>query len=113
MTNPHLAGPWIAVLSVQGQVIDSLAQLGPDDDEIDICICRGSATPKNGAWPDTYSGDDEIGLWSDLEYDQAVIRWEQVQAMAAGLNAASQDGCSNCPPGYNCQTGNYYTPQDS
>ena len=90
MTNPHLTGPWQAVLSVQGQVIETPDRLNPTDDEIDICICRGTAIPKNGGWPDAYSGDDEIDLWSDLEYDQAVIRWQQVQAMTAGLNAAAE-----------------------
>ncbi|GAB7044902.1 hypothetical protein [Catenuloplanes indicus] len=83
----HLRGPWQVVLSVEGQVLDTFDHVDATD-EIDICICRGTAIPKNGGWPDTYSGDDEIELWTDLEYDEARVRWIQAQAMAAGLNAA-------------------------
>jgi hypothetical protein len=54
---------------------------------------RGTAIPVSLGeglydWPAGFRGDDVIELFEDLEFDEAEIRWVQVQAMAAGLNAA-------------------------
>lgn len=87
--NDYLRGPWVAVLSTEGAIISGLDELETSE-PADICICRGSAIPKGGDWPRSYSGDDVIELFEDLESDEAQIRWVQTQAMVAGMNAAAE-----------------------
>ncbi|AEV86697.1 hypothetical protein ACWT_5680 [Actinoplanes sp. SE50] len=92
MTNDHLRGPWQAVLSYRGEPLPDIAALNGEDGA-DFSICRGTAIPVDLGgglldWPRSFSGDDVIELWEDVEYDEAKIRWVQVQAMVAGLNAA-------------------------
>jgi len=90
-TNPDfLRGPWQAVLSTHGDIIDNPGEAY--DADVDISICRGSAIPVRGEdgltdWPDSFRGDDVIELWSDIEPEDAERCWAQAQAMAAGLNA--------------------------
>jgi hypothetical protein len=83
----HLRGPWQAVLSTEGTIVSGLDELEAGE-SADFCIVRASAIPVDGDWPRVFSGDDVIELWEGLEPDEAEIRWVQVQAMVAGLNAA-------------------------
>lgn len=92
MTNIHLRGPWQAVISHRGEPLIDIAALNGEDGA-DFSICRNTAIPVDLGdgildWPRVLSGDDVIELWDDVEYDEAEIRWVQVQAMVAGLNAA-------------------------
>lgn len=91
-TANHLQGPWVAILSAEGNLIPDASELS-ENEAADICIVRRSAVPvenEDGAldWPRAFSGDDMIELFEELEYAEAQIRWAQAQAMAAGLNAA-------------------------
>lgn len=94
VTVNHPQGPWTAVLSQHGDILDNLNGLRPDD-EVDISICRWSAMPdEDGILPRAYASGDVIELWDDLYVEDgdpstnAAARWAQAQAMAAGLNAA-------------------------
>jgi hypothetical protein len=99
MTNPHLSGPWIAVISHGPDAYDSIRtariELG-DDGEVDISVRRRSAAPDDDGWlPGSYQSGDVAyeleNVYLDGEGDAAVgaeARWAQAQAMAAGLNAA-------------------------
>jgi hypothetical protein len=88
-----LRGPWTAVLSTRGDIVDDLTELLPDA-EVDISIRRGSARPDDDGYLSgtCYSGD-VIRLWENLYVEDgdpstdAAARWVQAQAMAAGLNA--------------------------
>lgn len=97
MTSEHLRGPWQAILSQAGDVLDGTDPLGDlnPDDEVDISIRRGSALPdEDGSLPGSYRSGDAIELWDDMYVEDgdpstdADARWAQAQAMAAGLNAA-------------------------
>lgn len=101
MTNSDfLRGPWQAVLSVGGEILDrtqTFDTLAPDD-EVEISIRRGSALPdEDGYLPGTCRSGDLIVLWDDLYVEDgdpstdAPARWAQAQAMAAGLNAVGGD----------------------
>lgn len=95
--NEHLRGPWKAILSQHGDVLEGPDPLGGLDvgDEVDISIRRGSALPDEfGSLPGTCFTGDVIDLWDDLYVEDgddstsADARWSQAQAMADGLNAA-------------------------
>lgn len=105
--NPHLAGPWQAVLATRdGFVLDSIEEAIEDfgeDEEVRITIVRDTAVPtdRNGTTgdvlrlPGSYkSGDMIFELEAyltdpDDESMGAAARWAQAQAMCAGLNAAT------------------------
>jgi hypothetical protein len=98
MTNSdYLRGPWLAVLSMGGEILDrtqTFDTLNPGDG-VEISIRRGTALPdEDGYLPGTCKSGDVIELWQDLYVEDgdpstdAPARWAQAQAMAAGLNAA-------------------------
>src|ERR1051325_2811537 len=94
----HLTGPWTAVMSIDGEILDrtqTFDTLAPDD-EVEISIRRGSALPDHdGYLPGSYASGDIIELWDGLYVEDgdpstdAPARWAQAQAMAAGLNAVA------------------------
>lgn len=96
-TIEHLRGPWTAVVSQRGDVLegpDPFASLDLGDD-VDMSIRRGSALPDvDGAIPGTCRTGDIIRLWEGVYVEDgdpstdAPARWVQAQAMADGLNAA-------------------------
>jgi hypothetical protein len=98
--NPHLSGPWQAVLSHRGEsypdIRTALIELG-EDGEVDISVRRGTALAHeddDGYLPSSHkSGDvayelDGIYFSDGDPSTDAEARWVQAQAMAAGLNAA-------------------------
>jgi hypothetical protein len=90
-------GPWQAVISQHGETLDGADPFADLDghDEVDISIRRDSALPDDdGRLPGFYNSGDLIDVWDDLYVDEddettaARTRWEQAQAMTAGLHAA-------------------------
>jgi hypothetical protein len=99
-TADALRGPWKAVMSSHGDIVN-LPELAPDD-EVDISIRRATALPvkedDDTCLPGTCNSGDLIRLWENLYVEEvdpstdAAARWAQAQAMAAGLNAANREG---------------------
>lgn len=98
----HLTGPWQAVVSNCGEsypdIRIAMVELGAEG-SVDISVRRGTALPHqddDGYLPGSYiSGDMAYELegvyFSDGDPStDAEARWVQAQAMAAGLNAASE-----------------------
>lgn len=106
---------WIPVMANAHGFTYATAAEARESDETDvtISIVRGSAAPigggRLGRLPGTYRSGDIAHEW-DVELDHGTdddpisleTRWEQAQAMAAGLNAAddrcsarSEDGMNN------------------
>lgn len=110
----HLSGPWLAVLTDSDGFVYSdfevaLEELGEEhDDEMTIAVVRGTALPieqdpgVEGSvlrMPGSYSCGDKVfkldDVWLVDPDDDSVgaeARYAQAQAMAAGLNAASEVG---------------------
>lgn len=99
-TADALRGPWQAVLiDGDGYVIDNMSDLHPHQ-EVSISIRRWSALPTGPVGeqrlPGTCRSGDVIELWDYLYVEDgdpstdAPARWAQAQAMAAGLNSATQ-----------------------
>lgn len=103
MSNPHLAGPWKAILSDRnGDIYDTVNEarinLGPHA-EVEISVRRGTALPETELIGATlpgsnYSGDVACTIDAYLgdPHDEvgAEARYAQAQAMAAGLNTAAK-----------------------
>lgn len=97
----HLAGPWAAILSHQGEsypdMRTALIELGQDG-EVDISVRRGTALAHeddDGYLPSSYATGDVAYELDDVYLvdpdDPSVgaeARFAQALAMAAGLNAA-------------------------
>lgn len=107
----YIRGPWLAVLTdshgfVYSNFDVALEELGEDhDDEMTIAVVRGTALPVeqdpgDGSvlrMPGSYSTGDMVfeldDVWLVDPDDNSVgaaARYAQAQAMAAGLNAASE-----------------------
>ncbi|GGM52558.1 hypothetical protein ACFFX1_55515 [Dactylosporangium sucinum] len=93
-----LTGPWQAILSDHGEVLN-IAEVREYDVEslydMRISIVRGSALPTQAhpddpqQMPPSSDGGDIVIEWEYFEeYDEIETRWVQAEAMAAGLNAA-------------------------
>jgi hypothetical protein len=100
MTDPHLSGPWQAVLSHRGESYPDMRtaqiELG-ENGEVDISVRRGTALAHEDDYPylpSSYNSGDVAYKLDGIYFSDgdpstdAEARWAQAQAMAAGLNAA-------------------------
>src|SRR5690349_13616219 len=95
--NAAPTGPWLAVLAWRDGEVASLADIDGDDlDEVEISIVRGSAAPVLGGGghrrlPGSYASKDMLVEFDGEDFDTLDDfrkRWEQAQAMVAGLNGS-------------------------
>lgn len=90
----HLRGPWKAFIGDSNGEIYTSPEEVDEDDSADVSVRRGSALPgERGTLPGMHLTGDVLfeleGLYRNEE-DPSIgleARWEQAQAVAAGLNA--------------------------